>query len=60
LPLPFEQWAQTLSPAAMHLHCLPDDIRLYRLYKLPVWVSDRRMPLEKKLAELSSTSRPQR
>ncbi|MBO2926452.1 DUF262 domain-containing protein [Metapseudomonas otitidis] len=58
--LSFEQWAQTLSPATMHMHCLPEDLDLYRMDRLPDWVSERRRLLEKKLAELSSASRPQR
>lgn len=58
--LSFEQWAQTLSPATMHMHCLPEDLALYRMDRLPDWVSERRMLLEKKLAELASVSRPQR
>lgn len=55
--LPFEQWAQTLSPAAMQMHCLPEDLSLYRLDRLPDWVSERRRLLEKKLLEPASSSR---
>jgi len=58
--LTFEQWAQTLSPATMRMHCLPEDINLYRLDRLPDWVSERRRLLEMKLAEIASACRQHR
>ena len=45
----FEVWAQTLSPAFMDKHCLPQDISLYRLDRLPDWVSARRKLVREKL-----------
>ncbi len=50
--LPFEQWAQTLSPAFMQAHCLPQDIGLYRLERLPEWVGERRKLLGQRLFSL--------
>lgn len=47
--LPFEQWAQTLSPEFITLHCLPTDIGLYRLDRLPDWVIERRNLLTQRL-----------
>ncbi len=40
--MPFEQWAQTLSPDFVEYHCLPKDINLYRMEQLPEWVNERR------------------
>jgi hypothetical protein len=48
----FEVWAQTLSPAFMHKHCLPQDISLYRLDRLPEWVNARRELIRQKLFNL--------
>ncbi|WP_170799458.1 DUF262 domain-containing protein [Stutzerimonas stutzeri] len=50
--MPFEQWAQTLAPEFMHSHCLPSDIDLYRLERIPEWVSERRHLLGKRLFNL--------
>lgn len=50
--LPFEQWAQTLSPEFLMEHCLPESISLYRLESLPEWVSERRRLLSQRLLNL--------
>ncbi|MNE97402.1 hypothetical protein D3C80_1957440 [compost metagenome] len=56
--LPFEQWAQTLSPEFMGTHCLPTDIDLYRLEQLPEWVSERRRLLGQHLFNLLADLAP--
>lgn len=56
--LPFEQWAQTLSPEFMHTNCLPTDIGLYRLEQLPEWVSERRRLLGQCLFNLLADLAP--
>jgi uncharacterized protein with ParB-like and HNH nuclease domain len=50
--LPFEQWTQTLSPTFLHTHCLPEDINLYRMDRLPEWVGERRKLLSQRLLAL--------
>ncbi len=50
--LPFEQWAQTFSPTFIHTHCLPEDISLYRMNRLPEWVVERRKLLIQRFFEL--------
>jgi hypothetical protein len=50
--LPFEQWAQTFSPTFIHTHCLPEDISLYRMERLPEWVGERRKLLSQRFLEL--------
>ena len=50
--LPFEQWAQTFSPDFIHIHCLPEDINLYRMDRLPEWVDERRKLLSQRLMAL--------
>lgn len=47
--LPVEQWAATLSPADRAYHCLPADPALYKLDRLPQWVSARREMLAERL-----------
>lgn len=50
--MPFEQWAQILSPDFMEFHCLPKDISLYRMDQLPEWVNERRRLLMQRLLSL--------
>lgn len=50
--MPFEQWAQTLSPDFMEYHCLPKDISLYRMDMLPEWVNERRKLLMQRLLSI--------
>lgn len=57
--LPFEQWAQTLSPQFMESQCLPANIALYRMDRLPEWVSERRKLLLMRLSGLAELSPPQ-
>lgn len=58
--LPFEQWAQQLSPEFLQSHCLPADIGLYRMDALPQLVATRRSMIRQRLVVLAEPVRHDR